>query len=244
MPYLLGSIIVLVRLIKQEVGSKLLVLVARKVRLRNLLYTETQQAQTINSLALLLRDRNGMRSGREGRVLVAAGLAEQLEELVLVLGDELGELRVAGAELLQYRLEHLRLLLHDLAELLELRVLAEEVEVAEARLASLAGAGGCHGGGDVTVSSTPATASCTTASGLCGEVEQVDALVIVSADKVVVSGRLCGGFLGRCASGLLLLDVLRDALGEGRMLAPRDRNIRDNEQSFLRSEGTQRRGLG
>jgi len=147
-------------------------------------------------------------SGRERSVLVAAGLAQQLQELVLVLRDELSQLRVARAELLQDRLQHLGLLLNDLAELLELGVRSEEVEVAETLLTS-SGGGGCHGCG-CGISASAGTA-CTTPSGLCGEIEEVD-VVVVSAQVSLLTGRLCSGGLGRCAGGLLLLEVLGDAL--------------------------------
>lgn len=112
-PLLLRSIITLVviRLVEQEVRGQLLVLVAREVRLSGLLEVEAQPAQTLDGIALLLGDGNSVGSRRERGVFVAAGLAEQLQELVLVLRYQLGQLRVAGAELLQDRLQHLRLLL-------------------------------------------------------------------------------------------------------------------------------------
>jgi hypothetical protein len=47
---------------------------------------------------------------------------------------------------------------------------------------------------------------------LCGEVEEVDVVIVVSAQLGLFTGGLWGGCLGRCAGGLLLLDVLGDTL--------------------------------
>jgi hypothetical protein len=41
-----------------------------------------------------------------------------------MLSDELGQLRISSTDLLQDRLEHLRVLLHDLSKLLELGVIS------------------------------------------------------------------------------------------------------------------------
>jgi hypothetical protein len=46
-----------------------------------------------------------------------------------MLADQLGELGVASANLLQDWLEHLWLLLDNLSQLLELRVISEKVEI-------------------------------------------------------------------------------------------------------------------
>lgn len=43
--------------------------------------------------------------------------------------NQLGKLRVTGADLLKDRLQHLRLSLDNLAKLLELRVISEEIQV-------------------------------------------------------------------------------------------------------------------
>ncbi len=58
---------------------------------------------TLDSIALLLGDRDGLGAGRQ-RDVVFGILAEELEESVGVGGDELGKLRVASTELLQDRL--------------------------------------------------------------------------------------------------------------------------------------------
>lgn len=104
----------------------------------------TVSTYPLNSVALLLGDGNSLCTRRQGRVVVGI-LAQKLEELVGVRGNQLGQLRVAGTELLQDGLEHLRLLLHHLAQLLELGVVAEEVEVAQVA-GTTAGSGGSGSG--------------------------------------------------------------------------------------------------
>lgn len=155
---------------------------------------------TLNGIPLLLRHGDSLRTGGERRIVVVALLAEQREELLRVLRDELRELRVARAELLQNGLEHLRLLLHHLAELLELRVIPEEVEVAET-----CGGPGTRGGGGAARLSTASTTAL-----LGSKVEEVDvALLTASASGGCAAGgrRGCGS-----RSAPLLLDVLGDAL--------------------------------
>lgn len=83
-----------------------------------------------DSFPFLLRDADSLGARRHRRVLVTS-LAEELKKLVGVLTDQFGELRVAGPDLLQDGFEHLRRVGHHLAQLLELRVVAEEVEVPE-----------------------------------------------------------------------------------------------------------------
>jgi hypothetical protein len=48
-----------------------------------------------------------------------------------MLSDKLGELWVSSTDLLQDGLQHLRVLLHDLSELLELRIISQEVKVSQ-----------------------------------------------------------------------------------------------------------------
>lgn len=147
-----------------------------------------------------------MRPRRQRRVVVAL-LAEERQELLRVLRDELRELRVPRAELLQDGLKHLWLLLHDLAELLELRVVPEEVEVAESRLAR-GGAGTGSRSGHARVSA----AATSSAALLGGEVEEVDVALLTSAGGLArrAGGRRRRGSGSRGAP--LLLDVLGDAL--------------------------------
>lgn len=131
-----------------------------------------------------------MGSGGEGSVVVTSCLAKQLEELFRILGDQLGKLRIAGAELLQNRLEHLRLLLHYLAQLLKLRVMAEELEVPKALLLSRGNGGGGSGGRARSRAASTAVAS---AALLGGEIEQVHIPFIATSCRGLASRR--GGLL-------------------------------------------------
>ncbi len=91
--------------------------------------TVLPETHPLDSVPFFLGNRNSLRAGGE-RSIVVGVLAKEAEELFGVLGDQLGKLRVASAQLLQDRLEHLGLLLDNLAELLELGVVPQEVEVA------------------------------------------------------------------------------------------------------------------
>ena len=73
----------------------------------------------LDSLPLLLSNTDLLGAGRQRNILIGV-LGQQLHELLWVLGNHLGELRVASSNLLENGLEHLRLLLNDLAQLLEL----------------------------------------------------------------------------------------------------------------------------
>lgn len=160
----------------------------------------------LNSIALLLGDRNGLGAGRQGDVVFGI-LAEQLEESVGVRGNELGKLGVASAKLLQDWLQHLGLLLYNLAELLELRIGAQEIQVSEVST----------GGGSGSISA--AAAGSTSTTGLSGEIEQVDAPTLLVATGLCRlrrnsswGGRGGGSGSGGLPSLLLLLDVVGDAL--------------------------------
>lgn len=170
----------------------------------------SRETHPLNGVALLLGDLNGLRTGWQRHVVVNL-LAEKLQELVGVVGDQLSKLGVAGTELLENRLQHLGLLLDDLTELLELSVVSEEVQVAEATLGG--GSGSCSGGGlgvagGGATSTTAATTTTTTRLG--SKIEEVDVAVITAG------GRTTGRLSGRRSSGLslclLLLDVFGDAL--------------------------------
>lgn len=165
---------------------------------------KTWRTYPLNSIALLLGDRNGLGAWRQ-RDVVFGILAEQLEESVGVRGNKLGKLGVASAELLQDGLQHLGLLLYNLAELLKLRVGAQEIQVSEIST------GGSSG------SISAAAAGSTSTTSLSGEIEQVD------ASTLLVAAGLCrlrrssswgsrGGGSGGLPSLLLLLDVVGDAL--------------------------------
>lgn len=122
MPLLLARTIVIIRLVEQEVRRELLVLVTGEICLNSLILCEPKAYQTFNGIALLLRDRDLVDSGRQWGIFISSRLAEKAEELLRVLCDELSELRVTGTELLKNWLEHLGLLLDYLTELLELGI--------------------------------------------------------------------------------------------------------------------------
>lgn len=91
---------------------------------------ETKTNQPLNRVALLLRYRDLVNARGQWRIVVTAALAQQTEKLVRILRDELSKLRIPCAELRKDGLEHARLLLYHLPQLLELGVVAKEVEVA------------------------------------------------------------------------------------------------------------------
>ena len=167
---------------------------------------EAQTGEPLNGIAFLLGHGDLVRPRGQRSVVVAARLAKQGEELIRVLGDRLGELRVAGAELLENGLEHLGLLLHHLAELLELGVVTEKLEVPEALR------GGC-GSRACTRARTASTARARAAALLGGQVEQVHVPVIIAT-----TGRGSGGGGGSSSRGSLggrssgSLEMLGDAL--------------------------------
>lgn len=180
-----GGWVLLVGLVEKEVGGELLVLVAGEVSLDGLVAVETEAAQlftkknqyhchpqrfsqgprstyTLDSIALLLSHGNRL-SSRGKRSIVVAILTEQTQKLLRVLGNQLSQLRVASAKLLQDGLEHLWLLLDHLAELLELRVVPEELQVAHASLLSSSRLG--DRGGGTTASSVATSGSTALRSG-------------------------------------------------------------------------------
>lgn len=162
-------------------------------------------AYSLNGIALVLCDGNGLCARRQGHVVVGA-LSEQLKELVGVRGNELRQLGVPGAELLKYGLQHLRLLLDNLAQLLELGVVPKKVQVAH--VATL----GC---GCSRCRRVAGTATTRAAASLLGrEVKEVDSPIIFTALRL--SGRLrrCVRARGRggMALLLLLLNIFRNSL--------------------------------
>ena len=80
---------------------------------------------SLNRISLLFRDRNGVSTRRQLRIILDV-LAQELKELLLILSDELSELRIAVTNLLENRLQHLRLLLNELSQLLEVRVVTQK----------------------------------------------------------------------------------------------------------------------
>lgn len=115
------------------------------------------------------------------------------------MANELRDLRVTSSDLLKNGLEHLRLLLNKLAQLLKMRVVTKEIEVRK-----------CFATG-TTTGTRPA---CAITSLGCG-FKQVDGLVFARRGSWG-GGGFTSRFLGGtgCRSGLLLLllNVLGDTL--------------------------------
>lgn len=162
----------------------------------------------LDSIALFLRHRDSLRARRQGNIVVCI-LAEQLQELVGIGRNQLGQLGVSGTKLLQDGLEHLRLLLNNLAELLKLGVVPEEIQVT--KITALACRGGCR---CRCRSAAAATSGRTTAALLGRQIEQVDASVVVTAMSRCRLRRCAASRGGRGATLLLfLLDIVGDTLG-------------------------------
>lgn len=138
--------------------------------------------------------------------------AQELQKLLFVLSNELCNLRVASSDLLENGLEHLRLLLNKLAQLLEVAVVPQEVEIWE----SFTSAGTCTRSCTSTGARTP-TVSC-----LRSGLEQVDRFTFATGSSGSRWCRWCGFAGGRGrgsgSSGssfslaLFLLDVVRNTL--------------------------------
>lgn len=71
-----------------------------------------------------------MRTRRKFPLLTQV-LRQKLKKLFLVLTNQLSQLWITCSDLLQDGFEHLRLLLHQLSQLLEMRIVAEEIEIAQ-----------------------------------------------------------------------------------------------------------------
>ena len=110
----------------------------------------------LDGVTLLFRHRDGLGTGGQGNVIFAV-LSQKREELVRVITDELSQLGVSGAKLLEDGLQHLGLLLDNLPQLLELSVVSEEVEIAEIATTLAAGGSGSGGssGGSLVAASAP-----------------------------------------------------------------------------------------
>jgi hypothetical protein len=147
---------------------------------------------------LILRDANLLCSRRQRRIPLRI-LRQQLQKLLWILADQRRQLRVARPDLLQNRLQHARLRLHNLAQLLELRVRAQEIQVAGPAaggclLHALGGVQGACGFGDLAAAG--AVAGSGAAVGLGGGFEEVDGGVGVGGGGV--GGR---GGCGSCGGG-------------------------------------------
>jgi hypothetical protein len=109
-----GLLFRILGLVEEEVGGQLLVLVAREVGLNDKVALKAETTQSLDSLALLFSDGNGLSTRGQRRVLISV-LSEQLEELLWVLCYHLRQLWVSCTDLLEDGLKHLRLLLYDLS---------------------------------------------------------------------------------------------------------------------------------
>jgi hypothetical protein len=179
-----------------------------------------ENTHSLDGVPLLLGHCNSLGSRGQWGIVVGV-LAKQAEELLGILGNELGQLRVARSELLQDRLQHLGLLLDNLAELLELWVVSQEVQVTESLPASCCGG---HSGSrsrsrSSTTSSSNAGTTGTTSPLLCGQVEKVHTVITASGSwgGGRGSGRSSGrgrgrGWLGGWRGMVLLLQVFWDSL--------------------------------
>ena len=177
-----------------------------------------QSTHSLNGITLLLSHTNGLSTGRQRRVIVII-LAKQIQELVGVLGDQLGELGVSGTQLLENGLEHLRLLLDDLAKLLELGIISKEIQVSKIPGGATTTGSNCSGGGGGTrtgvcaSSATSTTTSTTTLALLSRKIEQID-ISTFRRGRLAARGRGSGrGGLSRCGLGSLCLSgALGDSL--------------------------------
>jgi hypothetical protein len=167
----------------------------------------------LNSSTFFLRDADSLSPWWERSIIVTI-LAQQLQELLRVLSDQLCQLWVTSAYLLEDGLEHLGLLLHDLTKLLELGIVTEEIEVAK----STTGCGCCCSCSSRSEEISCSTAStCSTSSTGCGccLLEKVD--WFLSAFTTFASWRSGGWGSGLTASSwsrlsLFLLKSFWDAL--------------------------------
>jgi hypothetical protein len=175
-------------LVEQEVGSKLLVLITSKVSLNDEVSLKAKTTKLFNvsseaghirtglrtysldSLSLLFGHADGLGTrGQCGIIIVV--LCKQLQEPVWARRNELCKLGISSTNLLKDRFEHLGLLLDDLSKLLELRVVAQEVKIADRSC----GAAGTRARRRST-SGTASTAS-VGPRGLSGSLEEIDGFI-------------------------------------------------------------------
>lgn len=143
----------IVRLVEQKVRREFFVFVARKVSLDDEVALEAKTAQLPKQLQsattlhhtedlkiksaethpfdgfpFFLGNGHTLCTWRQREAfLVVSTFGQQLHELFRIARNHLSERRVAGSNLLQHILEHLRLLLDELAEVLEGRIFTQEV---------------------------------------------------------------------------------------------------------------------
>jgi hypothetical protein len=148
------------------------------------------------------------RPGSAFAVVTLDALAEEMKESIRVLSDQSSELGVSLSDLLENRLEHLRRLLDKPAELLELLVVAKEVQSRNTGTSSGSGSG-----------SGTTTRTTTRSSGR--RLKKVDVLgvgsLLFATSGSLWRGRLSGsrlvlGRTGRGSAGLLREEVFWDTL--------------------------------
>jgi hypothetical protein len=152
-----------------------------------------KKTYALNGVPLLRCDRNSLCTrGQVGLIILIKVLTQQLQELLGVLSDDLSNLGVASGNLLQNGLEHVGLLLHELAKLLEVGVAAEEVQVGKGIVAI--------SGGSTASTSTTSTTGTTAITSLGSRLEQIHGLLTTRG--------AWGGRNGRNGSSRLLLLLL------------------------------------
>ena len=134
-----------------------------------------------------------------------------------MLSDQLSQLWVSSANLLKDRLEHLRLLLDDLSELLELGIVSEEIKIAQS---TSCGSSTCPSPSSTkkiassTASSSRTTSSASASLSCC--FKKIYRLITSfgATFSSNIRGSRCWGCSLSSWSGLslLLLEILRDAL--------------------------------
>ena len=129
----------------------------------------------------------------------------------MVLSDKLGDLRVTGCDLLQDRLQHLRLLLNKLAELLEVRVISEKVKIRESL--SCPSSCFCSCCSSSARARTSSTSRSLLVSGLCGGIKEVYWFITARCWCTACCGwGTLARYRGRLSLRGLLLDIVRDSL--------------------------------
>lgn len=96
----------------------------------------------LNSLLLFRCDLNDLSTRRDPIILLTTLPSpdpQQRQQRMWVLSEHLSKLRVLHRELLEHRLDHLRVLCDHLAEVLDLRAVGQRVEVGDAASSTTAG---------------------------------------------------------------------------------------------------------
>lgn len=127
---------------------------------------------TLDCITLFWRNTNVLCARRQRNTLSVVALGEQLHELLGITGNQLRKLRIRGADLLQDVLEHGRLLLNKLPQVLEGGIVAQEVKILP--FASLQAGGGSLSGRSAAGSTTSASS---TLIGCCCDVEKINGVV-------------------------------------------------------------------